>query len=35
MYRMKQANTKREKLENKIAKVYTTDAIGYAYAYRR
>ena len=26
---------KREKLENKIAKVYTTDAIGYAYIYRR
>jgi hypothetical protein len=35
MYRMKMTSNNREKLDNKIAKVYTTDAIGYAYAYRR
>ncbi len=35
MYRMNLAWNNSEKLNNKIAKVYTTDAIGYAYVYRR
>lgn len=35
MYRMNLTTNKREKLENKVAKVYTTDAIGYAFTYRR
>jgi hypothetical protein len=35
MYRTKMTNTKREKLDNEFAKVYTTDALVYAFAYRR
>lgn len=35
MYRRKETNDERENLNNKIAKIYTTDAIGYAFTYRR
>jgi len=35
MYRMNLTEDKRVKLNNKIAKVHTTIAIGYAYQYRR
>ena len=35
MYRRKETNDETEKLNNKMAKVYVADAIGYAYTYRR
>jgi hypothetical protein len=35
MYRMKITDNKREQLEYKMAKIYKTDAIGFAYMYRR
>jgi hypothetical protein len=35
MYRIKETNDDSEKLNNKMAKVYVTDAIEYAYTYRR
>lgn len=35
MYRRNETNDESEKLNNKIAKVYVANAIGYAYTYRR
>lgn len=35
MYRRNETNDENEMLNNKMAKVYVTDAIGYAYTYRR
>lgn len=35
MYQRRETNDENEKLNNKMAQVYVTDAIGYAYIYRR